>query len=58
MAINLASKYEKKVSERFTLGSLTDAGAGHDYGTVEDDAQAFLQQETVTFLCRHQLAGA
>ncbi len=31
MAINLASKYEKKVSERFTLGSLTDAGAGHDY---------------------------
>ena len=31
MAINLASKYEKKVQERFTLGSLTDKYCGHDY---------------------------
>lgn len=31
MAINLAAQYEKKVSERFSLGSLTDAAAGKDY---------------------------
>lgn len=31
MAINLAAKYEKKVQERFTLGSLTDKYAGKDY---------------------------
>lgn len=31
MAINLAAKYEKKVAERFSLGSKTDAYAGHDY---------------------------
>lgn len=31
MAINLASKYEKKVAERFTLGSKTDKYCGHDY---------------------------
>ena len=31
MAINLASKYEKKVQERFSIGSKTDAYAGHDY---------------------------
>lgn len=31
MAINLAAKYEKKVAERFSLGSKTDAAAGHDY---------------------------
>lgn len=31
MAINLAAKYEKKVQERFTLGSLTDRYCGHDY---------------------------
>lgn len=31
MAINLASKYEKKVQERFTAGSKTDAYCGHDY---------------------------
>ena len=31
MAINLASKYEKKVQERFSLGSLTDRYCGHDY---------------------------
>lgn len=29
--INLASKYEKKVSERFKKGALTESGAGHDY---------------------------
>ena len=31
MAINLADKYSTKVSERFTLGSRTDAHAGKDY---------------------------
>lgn len=31
MAINLADKYAKKVAERFSLGSKTDAYAGHDY---------------------------
>lgn len=31
MAINLASKYEKKVAERFSLGSKTDKYCGHDY---------------------------
>lgn len=34
MAINLASKYEQKVAERFKLGSLTDSGAGHAYDFV------------------------
>lgn len=31
MAINLVTQYEKKISERFKLGSLTDDGCGHDY---------------------------
>lgn len=31
MAVNLASKYEKKVDERFKLKSLTDAAVNHDY---------------------------
>lgn len=31
MAINLAQKYEKKVQERFSLGSLTDKYTGKDY---------------------------
>lgn len=31
MAINLAAKYESKVAERFSIGSRTDAYAGHDY---------------------------
>lgn len=31
MAINLAQKYEKKVQERFSLSSLTDAYCGKDY---------------------------
>lgn len=30
-AINLASKYDQKVAERFKLGSKTDGGAGNDY---------------------------
>ena len=34
MAINLASKYEKKVDERFTLASRTDKFAGKDYDFV------------------------
>ena len=31
MAFNLASKFEKKVSERFSIGSKTDKYCGHDY---------------------------
>ena len=31
MAINLVTEYQKKIAERFTLGSLTDEAAGHDY---------------------------
>lgn len=31
MAVNLASKYEKKVDERFKLKSLTDSAVNHDY---------------------------
>lgn len=31
MAINLADKYAKKVQERFSIGSKTDAYAGHAY---------------------------
>ena len=31
MAINLITEYQKKIAERFTLGSLTDEAAGHDY---------------------------
>lgn len=31
MAVNLAKKYSPKVSERFKLLSLTDAGVNHDY---------------------------
>ena len=31
MAINLATKYEKKVDERFKLGSLTEAFVNNDY---------------------------
>lgn len=34
MAINLASKYEKKVQERFSLGSLTDKYVGKDYDFI------------------------
>lgn len=32
--INLASKYEKKVQERFTIASKTEASTGHDYNFV------------------------
>lgn len=31
MAVNLASKYEKKVDERFKLKSLTEAAVNHEY---------------------------
>ena len=31
MAVNLASKYEKKVDERFKLKSVTEAAVNHDY---------------------------
>ena len=34
MAINYATKYASKVAERFTIGSLTNAGAGNDYSFV------------------------
>lgn len=32
--INLASKYDKKVQERFTIASKTEASTGHDYNFV------------------------
>ena len=31
MGINLATKYEKKVDERFKLGSLTESAVNNDY---------------------------
>lgn len=34
MAINYATKYSSKIAERFKKGSITDAGAGHDYSFV------------------------
>ena len=34
MAINYAIKYSSKVAERFKKGSITNAGAGHDYSFV------------------------
>lgn len=34
MPINLATKYEKKVAERFSIGSRTDKHAGKDYDFV------------------------
>jgi hypothetical protein len=34
MAINYATKYSSKIAERFKKGSITNAGAGHDYSFV------------------------
>ena len=34
MAINYAVKYDSKIAERFSIGSLTNAGAGKDYSFV------------------------
>lgn len=34
MAINYATKYDSKIAERFSIGSLTNAGAGKDYSFV------------------------
>ena len=34
MAVNYASKYEKKIDERFKLKSLTEAGVNKDYTWV------------------------
>lgn len=47
MAINLAQKYEKKVVERFKIGSKTDGGAGHDYNFNGVDTITIYQIDTV-----------
>ena len=47
MAINLAKKYEKKVAERFSIGSLTDKYAGKDYDWNGVDAITIYSVDTV-----------
>ena len=47
MAINLAKKYEKKVQERFSIGSITDKYAGHDYDFNGVDAITIYSVDTV-----------
>ena len=47
MAINLITEYQKKIAERFTLGSLTDAAAGHDYDFVGVKAIEIFSIDTV-----------
>lgn len=47
MAINLITEYQKKIAERFTLGSLTDEAAGHDYDFTGTKAIEVLSVDTV-----------
>ena len=47
MAINLVTEYQKKIAERFTLGSLTDEAAGHDYDFVGVKAIEIFSIDTV-----------
>lgn len=47
MAINLVTEYQKKIAERFTLGSLTDEAAGHDYDFVGVKAIEIYSIDTV-----------
>ena len=47
MAINLISEYQKKIAERFTLGSLTDEAAGHDYDFAGAKTIEVLSVDTV-----------
>lgn len=47
MAINLITEYQKKIAERFTLGSLTDEAAGHDYDFVGVKAIEIYSIDTV-----------
>ena len=47
MAINLITEYQKKIAERFTLGSLTDEAAGHDYDFVGAKAIEIYSIDTV-----------
>lgn len=47
MAINLITEYQKKIAERFTLGSLTDEAAGHDYDFVGVKAIEIFSIDTV-----------
>lgn len=47
MAINLASKYEKKVAERFSIGSKTDKYCGHDYNFTGVKTIEVLSVDTV-----------
>ena len=47
MAINLFTEYQKKIAERFTLGSLTDEAAGHDYDFAGAKTIEVLSVDTV-----------
>lgn len=47
MPVNLASKYSKKVAERFSIGSLTDKYAGHDYDFNGVDTITIYSVDTV-----------
>ena len=47
MAINLITEYQKKIAERFTLGSLTDEAAGHDYDFAGAKTIEVLSVDTV-----------
>ena len=47
MAINLISEYQKKIAERFSLGSLTDEAAGHDYDFAGAKTIEVLSVDTV-----------
>ncbi len=47
MAINLITEYQKKIAERFSLGSLTDEAAGHDYDFAGTKTIEVLSVDTV-----------
>lgn len=47
MAINLITEYQKKIAVRFTLGSLTDEAAGHDYDFAGAKTIEVLSVDTV-----------
>ena len=47
MAINLITEYQKKIAERFSLGSLTDEAAGHDYDFAGAKTIEVLSVDTV-----------
>lgn len=47
MAINLITEYQKKIAERFSLDSLTDEAAGHDYDFAGTKTIEVLSVDTV-----------